>query len=77
MTAHALIEQDRADEQEHLIEESAAYWHYDADDLRLIRETAHRDPEGTRRSLLADPPRPFMTPNPNQGEHQHDQNNTV
>lgn len=36
------------------------------DDLSLIRETAHRDSESIRRSLLADPLRPFYdtTPQP-------------
>jgi hypothetical protein len=48
------------DDLEHLIEESAAYWQSNADDLSLIRETAHRDPEGTRRS----PPRPFYDTKP-------------
>jgi hypothetical protein len=54
------------DDLEHLIEESAAYWQSNADDLSLIRETAHRDSESIRRSLLADPLRPFYdtTPQP-------------
>lgn len=40
---------------ETLIQESARFWQWDEDDLRLISETASRDPDGIRLALSTDP----------------------
>lgn len=42
-----------------LIQATADFWCYDADDLAIIHDFATSDPEALRRSLLADPLRPF------------------
>jgi hypothetical protein len=44
---------------ERLIQAAADFWHYDADDLRLIRATAAVDPDGLRLALSTDPLKPF------------------
>lgn len=40
---------------EALIQESARFWEWDTDDLRLIRETAARDQDGIRLALTTNP----------------------
>ncbi|MBK6743613.1 MAG: hypothetical protein IPG66_11805 [Hydrogenophilales bacterium] len=40
---------------ETLIQESARFWRWDDDDMRLIRETAARDSEGIRLALATNP----------------------
>lgn len=42
-----------------LIGQAAAYYGYDADDLRLIQITAASDPAGLRLALHMDPLRPY------------------
>lgn len=52
---HQAIDEDL----ERLIQESARFWLWDAEDLRLIRETAAHDPDGIRLALITDPLRHF------------------
>ena len=52
---HQAIDEDL----ECLITAAADFWHYDADDLRLIRATAAVDPDGLRLALSSDPLKPF------------------
>lgn len=42
-----------------LIRDAAAYWQFNDDDLRLIRATATKDPDGMRLALSTDPVRQF------------------
>ncbi len=42
-----------------LIRQAAAFWHYDADDLRLVRAVAATDPAGLRLALRSDPLQPY------------------
>ncbi len=59
----ALLEQLAANDVgdlDEVIAAAAEYWQYDADDLAIIHDLARTDPEALRRSLLADPLRPFF-----------------
>jgi hypothetical protein len=51
----AILERDL----DNLIREAAAFWQYDADDLRLIRQAARTDPAGLRLALRSDPLHPY------------------
>lgn len=52
---HQAIDEDL----ECLIQATADFWQYDADDLLLIRATAAVDPDGLRLALSSDPLKPF------------------
>lgn len=59
LAAQAANDTDLATALENLIQESARFWEWDEDDLRLIHETVPRDPEGILLALTRNPLRPF------------------